>query len=157
MRDATITSMTNNELGENHTLHVRGLQNLYSAVRTRPAPPPQTLKSHVISGMRAVCSRSRKLPKTAPNGEVLAKKYAPSDFRPTLAAFRPTFDAGTPVFIGAPCGGSLYYRDDTGCLLVRHTPTFVEFTGRIDTRKLHYSTPDRHRTATVRLNFQEEL
>jgi hypothetical protein len=70
--------------------YVLGLQNLYSSVRSRPAPPTFTPENKAHPVDFAACNgpaSDRAI--TGRNGEEPAKRGGPSEFRPCWAVFRP--------------------------------------------------------------------
>ena len=79
------------------TKHGQGLQNLYSSVRFRPAPPTQLCKKSTSCACFR-CRNRRYDPAftTGKNGEDAAKRGGPSNSRPTKADFRPTPDSREP-------------------------------------------------------------
>src|SRR5579883_1341056 len=79
-----------------------GLQNLYSSVRFRPAPPSKAAKNPTTYSNSGSLIRSAKPGDyAAGNGEGSAKSGIPSDFRPTLRPFRPTLAGCAHVCVGA--------------------------------------------------------
>jgi hypothetical protein len=69
----------------------KGLQNLYSSVRSRPAPPTYLFNSSTIyATLRFASTRSFSRRSTVKNGEDSAKRGSPSEFVRPLVGFRPT-------------------------------------------------------------------
>lgn len=69
---------------------VKGLQNLYSSVRSRPAPHTPSIENTPFTLYCAWISRAcPNAPTTGKNGEHTAKRGAPSRFRPGRVDFRP--------------------------------------------------------------------